>query len=93
MATKVAILKPRWAPFRGLQIDPRQATGTRTLWSSTMNTLEITRNQMRKRAALKEAQRLMAKAYRGVEYIDAHHTALKPKKPTELRYRGIRYSI
>ena len=58
-----------------------------------MNTLEITRNHMRKQAALQDAQRLMAKAYRGVEYIDAHHSALKPQKPTELRYRGIRYSI
>ena len=58
-----------------------------------MNTLEITRNRMRKQAALSEAQRLMAKAYRGVEYIAAHHTALKPEKATELRYRGIRYSI
>ena len=58
-----------------------------------MNTLEITRNHMRKQAALQDAQRLMAKAYRGVEYIDAHHTSLKPQKPTELRYRGIRYSI
>ena len=58
-----------------------------------MNSLEITRTQMRKQAALQDAQRLMAKAYRGVEYIDAHHTAVKAKKPTELRYRGIRYSI
>ena len=58
-----------------------------------MNTLEITRNRMRKQSALKDAQRLMAKAYRGVEYIDAHHTALKPEKKTELTYRGIRYSI
>ena len=39
-----------------------------------MNTLEITRNRMLKQSALKDAQRLMAKAYRGVEYIDAHHT-------------------
>ncbi len=58
-----------------------------------MNTLEITRKQMRKQAALSEAQRLMAKAYRGIEYIDAHHTALKPQRKTELCYRGIRYSI
>ncbi|EAU73468.1 DUF4278 domain-containing protein [Synechococcus sp. RS9916] len=58
-----------------------------------MNSLEITRTQMRKQAALQDAQRLMAKAYRGVEYIDAHHTALKPQKRTELVYRGIRYSI
>ena len=58
-----------------------------------MNSLEITRTQMRKQAALQDAQRLMAKAYRGVEYIDAHHTALKTHKRTELVYRGIRYSI
>ncbi|MGC6483406.1 MAG: hypothetical protein ACON4T_07580 [Synechococcus sp.] len=58
-----------------------------------MNTLEITRKSIRRQTALQDAQRLMAKAYRGVEYIDAHHTALKPQKPTELRYRGIRYSI
>ena len=58
-----------------------------------MNTLEITRNRMRKQAALSEAQRLMAKAYRGVEYIDAHHTALEPSKPSDLTYRGIRYSV
>ena len=81
------------SPVLGLQFVRRQATGALALWSSPMNTLEITRNRMRKQAALSEAQRLMAKAYRGVEYIDAHHTALKPQKTTELRYRGIRYSI
>jgi hypothetical protein len=80
-------------PYFGLQFVPRQATGARALWSSTMNTLDLTRNRIRKAEALKEAQRLMAKAYRGVEYIDAHHTAQKPQKPTELRYRGVRYSV
>lgn len=58
-----------------------------------MNTLDLTRNRIQKAEALREAQRLMAKAYRGVEYIDAHHTAQKPKRPTELRYRGVRYSV
>ena len=58
-----------------------------------MNTLQMIRERQIKRSRLDAAQKLMAKAYRGVEYIDAHHTALKPQKTTELRYRGIRYSI
>jgi len=58
-----------------------------------MNTLAMIRERKEKLSRLSEAQRLMAKAYRGVEYIDAHHTpASKPRK-SDLVYRGISYNI
>ena len=58
-----------------------------------MNVLSMIKDRQIKAQRRFEAELMMAKAYRGVEYIDAHHTALKPEKATELRYRGIRYSI
>ena len=58
-----------------------------------MNVLSMIKDRQIKAQRRFEAELMMAKAYRGVEYIDAHHSALKPEKKTELRYRGIRYSI
>ena len=58
-----------------------------------MNTLQMIKERQVKRSRLTAAQKLMAKAYRGVEYIDAHHTALEPKKPSDLTYRGLRYTV
>jgi len=58
-----------------------------------MNTLSMIRERQLKRSRLTQAQRLMAKAYRGVEYIDAHHTAVSKPKKTDLVYRGLRYSV
>lgn len=58
-----------------------------------MNTLQMIKERQIKRSRLTEAQRLMAKAYRGVEYVDAHHTGLKTKRPSDLIYRGLHYSL
>lgn len=58
-----------------------------------MNTLQMIKEQQQKRQRLSEAQKLMAKAYRGVSYTDAHHGRPEHKKPSDLTYRGIRYSI
>ena len=58
-----------------------------------MNTLQIIRDRQVKYNRLSEAQKLMAKAYRGIEYIDANHLGTKPQRPTDLSYRGISYSI
>lgn len=58
-----------------------------------MNTLNIIRERVAKRARLSEAQRLMAKAYRGVEYTDLNHDRPSKARRTDLTYRGIRYSI
>ena len=38
-----------------------------------MNTLNLIRQRVLKQQALSQAQFLMAKAYRGVSYTDAHH--------------------
>jgi hypothetical protein len=69
-----------------------QATGVK-LSERSMNNLEMARQRIRKNRALSEAQKLMAKAYRGVEYIDAHHGAVKTEKPSDLTYRGIHYNL
>ena len=58
-----------------------------------MNTLQIIRDRQAKRNRLSEAQKLMAKAYRGVEYTDDNHLGAKPQRPTDLSYRGISYTI
>ena len=58
-----------------------------------MNHLALIKEGMQKRARLSEAQRLMAKAYRGVEYVDAVHDRPKKDGPTDLVYRGISYQI
>jgi len=58
-----------------------------------MNHLQMIKEGMQKRARLTEAQRLMAKAYRGVEYVDAVHDRPTKDKPTDLTYRGISYGL
>ena len=74
--------------LRCMKLD--QATGVK-LSERSMNTLEITRNRMRKQQALTAAQKLMAKAYRGVEYVDAHHGEVAPASSSVRSYRGIQY--
>jgi hypothetical protein len=57
-----------------------------------MNVLEIIRAKMVKDKRLDDAQFLMAKAYRGVPYIDAHHDEPQPTgEARELTYRGQPY--
>jgi hypothetical protein len=57
-----------------------------------MNTLELIRNRLLKTQRLENAQNLMAKAYRGVAYVDAHHDApAQNQAPKELYYRGHHY--
>jgi len=57
-----------------------------------MNTLELIRNKLLKTQRLEDAQNLMAKAYRGVAYVDAHHDApAQQPEPRELSYRGQHY--
>ena len=56
-----------------------------------MNVLNIIRTKMVKDKRLDDAQFLMAKAYRGVSYVDAHHDEPKTTKPQELTYRGQHY--
>jgi hypothetical protein len=58
-----------------------------------VNHLQLIKEGMQKRARLSEAQRLMAKAYRGVEYVDAVHDRPAKDKPTDLAYRGIPYQM
>ena len=57
----------------------------------TMNVLEIIRTKMVKDKRLDDAQNLMAKAYRGVSYVDAHHDQPHTHAPQELTYRGQHY--
>ena len=57
-----------------------------------MNVLDLIRTKMIKDKRLDDAQYLMAKAYRGVSYVDAHHD--EPQADTshqELTYRGQHY--
>ncbi len=56
-----------------------------------MNVLEIIRTKMVKDKRLDDAQNLMAKAYRGVAYVDAHHDQPTAHVPQELTYRGQHY--
>ena len=58
-----------------------------------MNHLSMIKSALIKKQRLSEAQRLMAKAYRGVDYVDAHHSRPEPKRASDLTYRGIRYSV
>lgn len=58
-----------------------------------MNTLQMIRQAQIKRSRLSDAQKLMAKAYRGIDYVDAHHGGPEPQRGSDLTYRGIRYSL
>ncbi|SBO43710.1 DUF4278 domain-containing protein [Cyanobium sp. NIES-981] len=61
----------------------------------TMNVLELVRNKILKTQRLHDAQFLMAKAYRGVPYVDAHHDQPTDKGEQDdhkqLTYRGNTY--
>jgi hypothetical protein len=58
-----------------------------------MNVLDLIRTKMLKAQRLDDAQFLMAKASRGVAYVDAHHDAPKSEQTTkELTYRGQHYA-
>ncbi len=60
---------------------------------SVMNVLDLIRTRILKAQRLDDAQYLMAKAYRGVAYVDAHHDEPKPGEVTQqLTYRGRHYS-
>ena len=73
-----------------MQIVPRQATGTR---ETVMNVLNLIRTKMLKAKRLDQAQFLMAKAYRGVAYVDAHHDEPRTADMSkELTYRGQHYT-
>jgi hypothetical protein len=57
-----------------------------------MNVLNLIRTKMVKDKRLDDAQFLMAKAYRGVPYVDAHHDAPHDDNAVkELTYRGQHY--
>lgn len=58
-----------------------------------MNHLQLIKERIERLQRLTEAQRLMAKAYRGVEYVDAVHDRPTKDKPTDLIYRGIAYQV
>lgn len=58
-----------------------------------MNHLALIKDNIQKRERLSEAQRLMAKAYRGVEYADARQGQKSKSGPTDLIYRGITYQV
>ncbi len=57
-----------------------------------MNVLDLIRTKILKAQRLDDAQYLMAKAYRGVAYVDAHHDEPKTGEVTQqLTYRGRHY--
>lgn len=58
-----------------------------------MNTLQMIKERQIKRSRLTAAQKLMAKAYRGVDYVDASHDRPAKSKPSDLTYRGLRYTV
>lgn len=58
-----------------------------------MNTLELIRSRILRTKHLEDAQLLMAKSYRGVAYVDAHHDEpVASSEPKELTYRGQHYA-
>ncbi|MGL6132596.1 MAG: DUF4278 domain-containing protein [Prochlorococcaceae cyanobacterium] len=57
-----------------------------------MNVLDLIRTKLIKQKRLNDAQFLMAKSYRGVPYVDAHHDAPPQQAKTKhLTYRGQSY--
>lgn len=57
-----------------------------------MNVLDLIRSKVIKQQRLNDAQFLMAKSYRGVPYVDAHHDDPKQESTTkQLTYRGQSY--
>jgi len=57
-----------------------------------MNVLDLIKTKTIRNQRLNAAQFLMAKAYRGVAYVDAHHDSPETsKEPKHLTYRGHQY--
>ncbi|MEO1004186.1 MAG: DUF4278 domain-containing protein [Cyanobacteria bacterium J06638_7] len=57
-----------------------------------MNVLDLIRSKIVKEQRLNAAQFLMAKSYRGVPYVDAHHDdPAQTGKTEQLTYRGVPY--
>ena len=57
-----------------------------------MNVLDLIRSKILKKQRLNDAQFLMAKSYRGVPYVDAHHDdPAQPDTSKQLVYRGHPY--
>ena len=57
-----------------------------------MNVLDLIRSKMLKKKRLNDAQYMMAKSYRGVPYVDAHHDDPTPDtRDSEHTYRGVHY--
>ncbi|MFM7674221.1 MAG: hypothetical protein ACKO5F_01245 [Synechococcus sp.] len=57
-----------------------------------MNVLDLIRSRMLRDRRLEDAQFLMAKAYRGVPYVDAHHDEPDHSNDAHERtYRGQHY--
>lgn len=58
-----------------------------------MNVLDLIRAKTLKKEHLNDAQFLMAKSYRGVPYVDAHHDHPNTEESTrQMTYRGQSYS-
>ena len=74
-----------------MQLDHHHATGVVAPQEVLMNILAMIRDQQLKQRRLSEAQRLMAKAYRGTPYTDAEHT--NPTGEYELMYRGLQHNV
>lgn len=57
-----------------------------------MNVLDLIRSKALKERRLNGAQFVMAKSYRGVPYVDAHHDDPRQEgKTQQLTYRGQSY--
>lgn len=63
--------------------------GTVQPWSKTMNFLNVIRDSQVKRNRLSDAQFLMAKAYRGIDYSKVE--ARNPTGNYQLMYRGSKH--
>ena len=57
-----------------------------------MNILTLVQKQLQKRAALTDAQFMMAKSYRGINYTSAHQSPTRLASQSR-SYRGIAYSV
>ena len=55
-----------------------------------MNVLSMIKDRQIKAQRRFEAEVMMAKAYRGVAYVDVHHDA--PEQPSQCSYRGQAYT-
>jgi hypothetical protein len=79
-------------PLQGDAVRSAPGNGDAGTVEFPMNTLELIRSRILKTKHLEDAQMLMAKSYRGVAYVDAHHDEpATGDKPKELAYRGQHY--